>query len=484
MESQPLLYETGAPGRSSSVLPDVLLDSDADNPIPEVFLRDKPPSLPELSEVGLIRHFTGLSRRNFGVDNGFYPLGSCTMKYNPKVNEEVASFEGFTGAHPLEVEPSTQGTLELLYNLERYLSALFGFDAFCLAPAAGAHGELTAALMVKKYFISKNEGRRKKILIPDSAHGTNPSSGALAGFEIVSVRSSVDGGVDLEDLSRLAGSDTALLMLTNPNTLGLFDRNILKIAEIIHRAGAIFYMDGANANALLCKVKPSSLGFDIAHINLHKTFSAPHGGGGPGSGPVGVSKDLEPFLPSPRIIKEGGTYKLIANGNSDSIGKISAFYGNIGVLIKAYAYIRSLGAKGLKDVSENAVLNANYIMRRLKEHYFIPFQRVCQHEFVLSAKWQKQKNGVRALDIAKRLIDYGFHPPTVYFPLIIEEAMMIEPTETESKETLDRFIEAMVLIAKECETDPDLVKNAPHTTVVGRLDEVKAVKDLDICYKG
>jgi len=474
MRSEPLIYEISSEGRHSQILPGT---GEEKTPAGGPFL-------PEVSEIDLVRHFINLSRNNFGVDTGFYPLGSCTMKYNPKINEETASLAGFTGVHPLEPDGLTQGTLELLFDLERYLCAIFGFDSFTLSPSAGAHGELTAALMIKKYFASRNEPQRKKILIPDSAHGTNPSSAVLAGFEIVSIRSNKNGEVDLDDLKRLTGNDTALLMLTNPNTLGLFDRNILDIANIVHSAGAKFYMDGANANALLCKVRPSDLGFDIAHLNLHKTFATPHGGGGPGSGPVGVTKELEPYLPGPRITRERGRCALKEGSSGRSIGKVSAFHGNIGVLIKAYAYIRSLGAAGLKRVSENAVLNANYVMSRLKGYYDIPFDRTCQHEFVISAKRQKQKNGVRALDIAKRLIDYGFHPPTIYFPLIVDEALMIEPTETESKETLDRFADAMIAIARECEKDPELVKSAPHTTPVGRLDEVRAVKDLNVCYKG
>ncbi|MCX5748712.1 MAG: aminomethyl-transferring glycine dehydrogenase subunit GcvPB [Candidatus Saganbacteria bacterium] len=482
MQNEPLIFELSSGGRSSDLLPEI--SDKASQSIPQKFLREKPPLLPEISEVDLVRHFTNLSRRNFGVDTGFYPLGSCTMKYNPKINEEVASLEGFSDIHPLEDESRVQGTLELLYNFEKYMCSIFGFDAFTLAPAAGAHGELTAVLMAKKYFRKKGQLRRNKVLIPDSAHGTNPSSAGLAGFEVVSVKSDKNGGVDITELKRLAGPDTALMMLTNPNTLGLFDRNILEIADIVHKAGALFYMDGANANAILGKVKPTSLGFDMAHINLHKTFSTPHGGGGPGSGPVGVTKELEPFLPVPRIMKDKDKFIIKEKGFDPSIGKVSAFYGNVGVIIKAYAYIRSLGGEGLKAVSENAVLNANYIMNALKKYYFLPYERTCQHEFVISAKWQKEKHGIKALDIAKRLIDYGFHPPTIYFPLIVEEAMMIEPTETESKETLDKFIDAMISIAKECENDPELVKSAPHSTVVGRLDEVKAVKDLNVRYKG
>ncbi|MEK7376623.1 MAG: aminomethyl-transferring glycine dehydrogenase subunit GcvPB, partial [Candidatus Margulisiibacteriota bacterium] len=362
-----------------------------------------------------------------------------------------------------------------------YLREIFGFDAFCLSPLAGAHGELTSLLVAKAYFRYIGQEKRKKVIIPDSAHGTNPASCASAGFDIVSVKSEKSGGIEVDDLKSIVDDTTAVLMLTNPNTLGLFEKNIIEIADILHSKGCLFYMDGANANALLGQVKPAELGFDFCHINLHKTFSTPHGGGGPGSGPIGVVKKLEPFLPNPRITKEGSRFKVQGLKEKKSIGRVAAFYGNVNVIVKAYSYVRSLGANGLKKVSENAVLNANYIMSRLKKYYYLPYERVCQHEFVISAKWQKEKYGVRALDIAKRLLDFGFHPPTIYFPLIVEEAMMIEPTETESKETIDSFIDAMIKIAHECETDPDTVKTAPHTTYVSRLNEVKAAKDLDLC---
>ncbi len=450
--------------------------------LPEEFRRKSAPGIDRMSEVDLVRHFTLLSRKNFGVDNGFYPLGSCTMKYNPKINEDMAALEGFTQLHPLESEGSVQGMLRLLHELESYLCSIFGFDAFCLSPLAGAHGELTALFVAKAYFESLGQTQRKKVIIPDSAHGTNPASCSIAGLEVVSVRSDADGGIDLADLEKLLDDNVAVLMLTNPNTLGLFDRNICNIAELLHFKGALFYMDGANANALLGKVRPSDLGFDMCHINLHKTFSTPHGGGGPGAGPIGVTKKLEPFLPGSRIVKQGDRFRMCPPGKR-SIGSVSTFYGNVAVMIKAYSYIRGLGAKGLRQVSENAVLNANYIKERLKQHYYLPYERTCQHEFVISAKWQKEKYGVRALDIAKRLLDFGFHPPTIYFPLIVEEAMMIEPTETESKKTLDSFIDAMIKIAQECKDDPELVKTAPHTTLIGRLNEVKAAKDLDLCQK-
>lgn len=484
MRKEHLIFEKSAEGRSSFVLHNDFGSEAPAADLPEKYLKKAPLGLPQISEVDFMRHFTNLSRMNFGVDNGFYPLGSCTMKYNPKINEDAACLEGFIKAHPFHDDSCVQGTLKLLHEFEKYLCEIFGFDAFSLQPAAGAHGELTAILIAKKYFMGRGEAGRDKIIVPDSSHGTNPASASIAGFKVISVPSDKDGGVDMGLLKTIIGPDTAMMMLTNPNTLGLFDRNILEISDILKKNGALFYMDGANANAIIGRVKPSDLGFDIAHLNLHKTFSTPHGGGGPGSGPVGVTKKLEPYLPVPRVTKINGEYELDHSGEKTSIGRVSSFYGNIGVVIKAYSYLRSVGREGLKAISENAVLNANYLMNRLKDHYHIPYERICQHEFVVSAKRQKEKYGVRALDIAKRLIDYGFHPPTVYFPLIVEEALMIEPTETESKETLDSFADAMISIAKECETDPELVKTAPHSTIVGRLDDVKAVKDLNLCYKG
>ena len=485
MAEEKLIFDKSREGRKAYSLPDLDVEAEAvENLIPKELLRTSL-NLPELSEVDVVRHFTNLSRKNFGVDSGFYPLGSCTMKYNPKVNEEVAKLPGFTDIHPYQSEDEIQGILELLYNFERYLCAIFGYDAFTFQPAAGAHGELTALLMIKAYHGARDGGRgtRKKIIIPDSSHGTNPASVSMVGYEAVVVKSDARGNIDLEALKQAVGDDTAGLMLTNPNTLGLFDEHILKVAEIIHQAGGLLYYDGANANATLEICRPAELGFDVAHFNLHKTFSTPHGCGGPGSGPVGVNKKLEPFLPVPRVVKEGARYALRLTRYPESIGKVHSFHGNINVIIKAYAYLRSLGAKGLKEVAENAVLNANYMMSRLKEHYYLKYDRVCQHEFVISAKWQKEKFGVRALDIARRLLDYGFHPPTVYFPLIVEEALMVEPTETESKETLDAFCEAMIAIAKECETNPDLVKNAPHTTPVKRVDETRAARDLNLRHK-
>jgi glycine dehydrogenase subunit 2 len=397
------------------------------------------------------------------------------MKYNPKVNEEAAALPGIQNVHPMQEEREVKGMQEILENFEKYLCAIFGFDAFTLQPAAGAHGELTALMMIKAYHHDKGQGARDKIIIPDSSHGTNPASASIVGYSTIVIKSDKEGDIDLEALKRVLGDDTAGLMLTNPNTLGLFDKHILEVAELVHKAGGILYYDGANANANMGICRPADLGFDVAHFNLHKTFSTPHGGGGPGSGPVGVNKKLEPFLPVPRFGKKTDTSK--------SIGRVHAFHGNVGVIIRAYAYILSLGAKGLKEASEKAVENANYMKDKLKEYYYLPYQRVCQHEFVLSAKWQKERSGIKALDIAKRLIDLGFHPPTIYFPLIVEEALMIEPTESESKKTMDSFIGAMISIAKECEENPKIVKEAPHFTPVKRLDEARAARDLDIRWK-
>ena len=481
-----LIFSKSVVGREGFSLPDCDISlKKLDQLIPPELIRNNL-NLPELAEVDVVRHFTNLSRRNFGVDNGFYPLGSCTMKYNPKVNEEVVALEGFANLHPLQSSEEIQGVLELLYNFEQYLSELFGFKAFTFQPAAGAHGELTALLMIKAYHqeqlkIKKSQLKtRNKIIIPDSAHGTNPASVTMVGYETVVVKSNERGNIDVASLKKVVGDDTAGLMITNPNTLGLFDEHILEVAEIIHQAGGLLYYDGANANATMGICRPADLGFDVAHFNLHKTFATPHGCGGPGAGPVGVNARLEPFLPVPRVLKQGTRYKMQDTDFPNTIGKVHSFHGNVGVVIKAYAYLRSLGAEGLREASENAVLNANYMMKRLKDHYFLKYDRTCQHEFVISAKWQKEKYGVRALDIAKRLIDYGYHPPTIYFPLIVEEALMIEPTETESKETLDKFCDAMIAIAKECEENPDLVKSAPQSTPVKRIDEARAARDLKL----
>ncbi|MBI5698919.1 aminomethyl-transferring glycine dehydrogenase subunit GcvPB [Candidatus Saganbacteria bacterium] len=447
--------------------------------IPADLIRRELP-LPEFTELDAVRHFTRLSQKNFSVDTHFYPLGSCTMKYNPKVNEEVAKFPGFSEVHPGQDESEIQGMLELLYDMEKYLCAIFGYEAFTFQPAAGAHGELTSLLMIKAYHRDKGQGKRYKVIIPDSSHGTNPASVSMVGYKAVVVKSNGRGNIDIDALKKAAGDDTAGLMLTNPNTLGLFDEHIEEIADIIHKAGGLLYYDGANANATLGVCRPADLGFDVAHFNLHKTFSTPHGGGGPGAGPVGVNKTLEPFLPVPRVIKANDKFQMTNDKFPKSIGRVHSFHGNINVIVRAYAYIRSLGSQGLQEVSKKAVENANYMMNILKKYYYLPYDRPCQHEFVLSAKWQKEKCGIKALDIAKRLIDYGFHPPTIYFPLIVEEALMIEPTETESKATLDAFCDAMIKIAGECETNPDIIRSAPHSTPVGRLDEAKAAREPDL----
>lgn len=446
--------------------------------IPAEFIRQEL-YLPELSEIEVVRHYTALSQDNYGVDSGFYPLGSCTMKYNPKVNESVASLPGLRYAHPYQPEELSQGALRLMHELSNYLCEISGMDAFTLQPAAGAQGELTGLMMVKAYLKSKGEDR-KHILIPDSAHGTNPASSVSCGFDTIKIETDSRGNVDLDALKAAADEDTAVLMITNPNTLGLFEREIQDICELTHAKGGLVYLDGANMNALLGITKPGDMGVDIIHLNLHKTFSAPHGGGGPGSGPLGVRKFLKEFLPIPVIEKEGEGYSLNCD-RPKSIGRIKPYYGNFGVMVKAYTYIRMLGARGLRDVAENSVLNANYLMKMLKEDYFLPFDTVCKHEFVISGDRQK-KQGVSTMDIAKRLLDYGFHPPTIYFPLIVKEAMMIEPTETESKATLDAFADAMHKIAEEAKTNPDMVKNAPHSTTRKRLDGVLASRKPMVKY--
>ncbi|MEI7024704.1 aminomethyl-transferring glycine dehydrogenase subunit GcvPB [Paenibacillus sp. y28] len=469
-----LIFELSQPGRIAYSLPSCdVPEEPLDTLIPKALQRSAPAELPEVYEVDVIRHYTALSRRNFGIDNGFYPLGSCTMKYNPKLNEDVARLPGFAKIHPYQPEESLQGALELLYRLQRDLAAITGMDAVSVQPAAGAHGEWTGLMLIKAYHESRGE-RRTKVIVPDSAHGTNPASAAAAGFDTVTIPSDGRGLVDLEALRAAVGKDTAALMLTNPNTLGLFEEQIQDIARIVHEAGGQLYYDGANANAIMGIARPGDMGFDVVHLNLHKTMSTPHGGGGPGAGPVGVKKHLAPFLPGPNAVQQEGGYRLEGQ-SSQSIGRVKAFYGNFGILVRAYTYIRTLGPDGLRRVSEDAVLNANYMMRRLAPYYDVPFERACKHEFVMTGKRQK-KQGVRTLDIAKRLLDFGYHPPTIYFPLNVEECIMIEPTETESKETLDGFIEVMIQIAREAEEQPDLVRNAPYTTVVSRLDETLAAR--------
>ncbi len=477
----PIIFEKSVPGRRGIQLP----ESDVPMPdlhavLPEDYIRTTPTRLPQVSEFDVVRHYTFLSTLNYGLDTGFYPLGSCSMKYNPKVNESVANLPGFQTVHPLQPVATVQGTLELLHRLEEGLAEISGMDRVTLQPAAGAHGELTGILMIKRYLEARGE-TRTTILVPDSAHGTNPATAAMAGFEVREVPSNARGGVDVDALRGLVGSSTAGLMLTNPNTLGLFEEDILEIADIVHAAGGLLYYDGANANAILGRVRPGDMGFDVVHLNLHKTFSTPHGGGGPGSGPVGVKKALIPYLPEPSIVWRNNEWQL-SDESPDTIGKVRSYYGNVGILVRAYAYLRSHGAEGLLAVSDTAVLNANYLLQQLRDRYETPFKRRVKHEFVLSATRQKHR-GVRALDIAKRLIDYGFYPPTVYFPLVIEEALMVEPTETESKETLDRFADAMRRIDQEVDETPDVLHTAPHETVVGRLDEAMAARKPNLTYQ-
>lgn len=482
MNEKLLIFEMSKPGRKAYSLPvcDVPAQ-ELNGMIAPDFLRAEAPELPEVSELDAVRHFTQLSQRNYGVDAGFYPLGSCTMKYNPKVNEVVAGFPGFLKVHPYQEESTVQGALEVMHSLAEMLAEITGMDQVSLQPAAGAHGEAAGLMMIKAYHDSRKDFRRTKIIIPDSAHGTNPASASIAGFQSIEVKSNAEGGIDLEALKGLMSDEVAGLMLTNPNTLGLFDKNILEIAEIVHDAGGLLYYDGANLNAVMGISRPGDMGFDVVHVNLHKTFSTPHGGGGPGSGPVGVKKGLVPFLPVPVVAKKGEEFFLDYD-RPESIGKIKSFYGNFGILVRAYTYILSMGAEGLRAVSETAVLNANYIASRLKDLYALPYNQICMHECVFSADNQK-KNGVSALDIAKRLLDYGYHPPTIYFPLIVHEAMMIEPTECESLETLDEFIDAMRSIALEAQSNPDLVKGAPYTTVISRLDEVLAARSPVLRWK-
>lgn len=480
-DNQPLIFELSTEGRIGYSLPELdVPEVDLKTFLPEGLVRDEAAELPEVSELDIMRHYTALSNRNHGVDSGFYPLGSCTMKYNPKINESVARYPGFANIHPLQDESTVQGAMELMYDLQEHLIEITGMDDVTLQPAAGAHGEWTALMMIRAFHEANGDHQRTKVIVPDSAHGTNPASATVAGFETITVKSDEYGLVDLEDLRRVAGDDTAALMLTNPNTLGLFEEHILEMASIIHGVGGKLYYDGANLNAVMSKARPGDMGFDCVHLNLHKTFTGPHGGGGPGSGPVGVKKDLIPFLPAPVLVKKDDRYTFDYD-RPQAIGRVKPFYGNFGINVRAYTYIRSMGPDGLKAVTEYAVLNANYMMRRLEPYFDLPYNRHCKHEFVLSGRRQK-KLGVRTLDMAKRLLDFGYHPPTIYFPLNVEEGMMIEPTETESKETLDAFCDAMIQIAKEAEENPEMVQNAPHTTVIGRLDETKAARKPVLRY--
>ncbi len=468
-----LIIELSKEGRKAYSIPKNDVETvDPEKYIPKNVLRKEDPKLPEVYEVEVIRHYTNLSNKNYGVDTGFYPLGSCTMKYNPKINEDMAKLPNFANIHPRQSEDTVQGSLELMYELQEKLCEITGNDGYTLQPAAGAHGELTGLMIIKKYHEERNDTKRTKIIVPDSAHGTNPASATAVGYDIIEIKSRKDGSIDLDELKDALSDEVAGLMLTNPSTLGLFERNICEISKLVHEAGGLVYYDGANLNAIMGKTRPGDMGFDIVHLNLHKTFSTPHGGGGPGAGPVGVRKDLIKYLPVPVVAKKDDKYYLDYDKPS-SIGRLMGFYGNFGVLLKAYTYILTMGASGLREASETAVLNANYLQSQLKKEYKLPIDQVCKHEFVLSGM---KDSDVHTLDIAKRLLDYGVHPPTVYFPLIIDEAIMVEPTDTETLETLDNFIEIMNKIKEEAVKNPKILEEAPITTPVRRLDEVQAAR--------
>ncbi len=474
-QSTELVFELSRPGRRGHRVPpcDVLSDTPLSSLVPDQFLAAEPPPLPEVGEIDLVRHFTNLSTRNMCIDTQFYPLGSCTMKYNPKRHERLAGLPGFADLHPLQPDDTAQGMLELLFEMQQFLAEISGLPAVSLQPAAGAQGELTALLVAAAYFRDKGQTHRKKVLVPDSAHGTNPASAALAGFDTVTVKSNAKGLVDLEELKGKLGADTAVFMITNPNTLGLFEVQIRQITDLVHAAGGLVYLDGANMNAILGITRPGDFGADMQHYNVHKTFTGPHGGGGPGSGPIAVRDFLAPYLPSPVVVKDGDTFRL-AETSPKSIGRVRSFFGNVGILFRGYCYIRTLGPDGLKACSETAVLNANYLRARVSEAFEVPHPGPCMHEFVASGRSLLRERKVRAMDVCKRLIDYGFHAPTVYFPLVVPEALMMEPTETESKETLDAFADVLLKIKGE---DAELLKTAPHAHVVSRPDEVKAAKE-------
>lgn len=471
-----LIFELSKPGRKGYSLPKNELSDYSIAQFPENLLRQEDPALPEVDELTVVRHYTNMSNNNFGVDTGFYPLGSCTMKYNPKINEEMAAHPQFTALHPLQNVETVQGALAAYYQLQRSLSEIAGMAEFTLNPFAGAHGELTGLMVIRRYHESRGDAKRTKIIVPDSAHGTNPASAAVCGLDVVEVKSKPDGRVDVEDLKPLLDDTIAGMMMTNPNTLGLFENNIAEIAKLVHDCGGLMYYDGANLNPMLGKCRPGDIGFDVMHINLHKTFSTPHGGGGPGSGPIGVREGLEQFLPNPRVtceFDEDGMVDYKIEMGEESLGCISGFLGNFGVMMRALAYIVTLGSDNLKWVGPLATLNANYIKESLKDCYELPIEGVCKHEFVFDGLKDKS-TGVTTLDVAKRLLDYGYHAPTIYFPLLFHQALMIEPTESESKETLDGFIAVMRKIAQEAAENPELVKTAPHSTPVHRLDDTKA----------
>ncbi len=477
-----MIFDLSVEGRRAYSLPELDVPANnLDSIIPKEYLRKEAPDFPELFELDIIRHYTNLSQKNFGIDTGFYPLGSCTMKYNPKINEQMARLEGFCNLHPHQEAETVQGALRLMYDLDQALCEITGMDKMTLNPAAGAHGEFTGVNLIKAYHESRGDMKRDKIIVPDSAHGTNPATAAMAGCSVIEVKSDENGSVDIESLKAVVGDDTCALMLTNPNTVGLFETHIQEITDIIHQAGGLVYYDGANANAIMGHARPGDMGFDVVHLNIHKTFTTPHGGGGPGCGPVGVKKILEPFLPKPTVEKKGDKY-FLEYDIPKSIGRVKDFQGHFAMMVRAYTYILMMGADGLKEASTVAVLNANYVKECLKDDYKISYDRVCKHECVFAGLKDNNGGKVTTLDVAKRLLDMGFHPPTVYFPLIVHEALMIEPTETESKETLDAFIAAMKTIAKEARENPDKLKNAPHSTLVRRPDETLAARNPILKY--
>jgi glycine dehydrogenase subunit 2 len=477
-----LIFEESVAGRVGYSVPEAgVPEIAADAAIPSHLLRDEVTGFPEVAELDVLRHFTRLSQWNYAIDLGTFPLGSCTMKYNPRVNEEAARISGFARLHPYAPEPLVQGALQLMYELEGYLADISGMDRVTLQPAAGAHGELTGLLMIRAYHASRGNPRRK-VILPDSAHGTNPASSVLCGYQVIELKSSKDGVVDPQAVAEVMDEDVAALMTTNPNTLGIFEKHIQAVSDIVHRKGGLVYCDGANLNALVGVARPGDMGFDVIQFNLHKTFSTPHGGGGPGAGPVGVKAALVPFLPVPMVEKDGDRYRFDDN-RPQSIGRVRAFYGNFGMLVRAYTYIRSLGPDGLRRMAETAVLNANYLLHRIKDHYDVPYPERPMHECVVSDKHQLE-HGVKALDIAKRLIDYGYHPPTIYFPLIVKGALMLEPTESESKERLDCLAEALIHIAREAEEEPETVLRAPTKTVVSRLNETRAAREPNYRWNG
>ena len=480
MEYNKLIFEISKEGKKGYSLPTLQIKGKTKDILDEKYLRKSNVNLPNVSEVEVVRHYTLLSNKNYGLDAGFYPLGSCTMKYNPKINEDIASLTGFASVHPLQAENTVQGSLELLYSLQDAFKEITGMDYISLQPAAGSQGELTGLMIIKAYHEKNNSKNKNEIIIPDSAHGTNPASATMTGVKAVEIKSNSNGTIDIELLKKVVGENTAGLMLTNPNTLGIFEKDIKEIAEIIHTAGGLLYYDGANMNANMGIARPKEMGFDIVHLNTHKTFSTPHGGGGPGSGPIGVVSELKDFLPKPIVEKKDNEYTFNYD-IKNSIGRVKSFYGNFLVLVRAYTYILTLGAEGLKQASEIAVLNANYLKELLTEDYKIFINSVCKHEFVLEGLKESNEN-IHTVDVAKRIIDYGYHPPTIYFPLIVNEALMIEPNETESKETLDEFARVMKIIAKEAIENYKLLKEAPHNTPVRRLDEVEAARNTILKY--